>query len=165
MVLVMGVSGAGKTNMGRLLADELGATFLDGDDFHPPANLAKMASGEALDDGDRLPWLRNMAAALDGACRDGGKVVLACSALKQAYRDQLKAGRRDVHLVYLKGDEPLIRRRLEERAGHFMPAALLASQLAALEEPSGAITLDASLAPGALVRRVMETLSETKGGD
>ena len=91
-------------------------------------------------------------------------MVLACSALKQAYRDQLMAGRADVQLVYLRGDEALIRRRIESRAGHFMPAALLASQLAALEEPAGAITVDAGLVPRAIVDRVREVLENTAGG-
>ncbi len=158
IIIVMGVSGAGKTTVGRLLADKLGAAFLEGDEFHPPANLAKMQRDEALDDDDRMPWLGSIGAALDAESSDGATVVLACSALKQAYRDLLKAGRASVRLVYLKGDEASVRRRLEKRSGHFMPAALLASQLADLEEPAEAITLDASLAPGVLVDRVMEII-------
>ena len=158
IVIVMGVSGAGKTTIGRLLAEVLGAVFLEGDEFHPSANLEKMRTGEPLDDGDRAPWLRNIAAALDALCRDG-PVVLACSALKRSYRDQLMAGRANVHLVYLRGDEAVIRRRLESRSGHFMPAALLASQLAALEEPADAITVDAALAPRAIVDRVLAVLT------
>jgi gluconokinase len=158
IVIVMGVSGAGKTTIGRLLAEALGAVFLEGDEFHPSANLEKMRTGEPLDDGDRAPWLRNIAVALDAGGRDGA-VVLACSALKRSYRDQLMAGRANVHLVYLRGDEAVIRRRLESRSGHFMPAALLASQLAALEEPADAITVDAALAPRAIVDRVLAVLT------
>jgi gluconokinase len=144
-----------------LLADALCADFLEGDDFHPPANLEKLRGGEPLDDAERAPWLQNIAVALDAGGRDD-PVVLACSVLKQAYRDHLTAGRADVHLVYLRGDAALIGRRLEARGGHFMPAALLASQLAALEQPVDAITVDAALAPHAIVDRVLAVL--TGGG-
>lgn len=122
IVIVMGVSGAGKSTVGALLAAALGAAFIDGDDAHPKANIEKMRAGAPLDDADRLPWLRDLARTIDASRAEGADVVLACSALKARYRDVLAAGRTDVHFVHLTGDEALLRRRLEDRAGHFMPA-------------------------------------------
>ena len=132
----MGVSGSGKTTIAALLAGRLGWEFGDGDDFHPPANVAKMHGGTPLTDEDRWPWLHAMAAWVD-ATRGGGRHgVLACSALKRAYRDILVANRPDVRLVYLQGSKALIGQRQAARQGHFMPPGLLDSQFAALEEPS-----------------------------
>ena len=133
--VVMGVSGSGKTTIGRALARELGAEFLEGDKFHPEANIAKMSRGEPLDDADRWPWLDRMAEELARAKAAGRNVVLASSALKRSYRDRLRRGAPDLRLVYLKGDKELIRGRMQARTQHFMPPGLLDSQFAALEEP------------------------------
>ncbi len=135
IVVAMGVSGSGKTTIGRALAAALGAEFLEGDKFHPEANIAKMSRGEPLDDADRWPWLDRMAHELARAKAEGRSVVLASSALKRSYRDRLRRGARDLRIVYLKGDKELIRRRIEARKHHFMPPGLLDSQFAALEEP------------------------------
>jgi len=135
VVVVMGVSGSGKTTIAALLAGRLQWEFEDGDGFHPAANVDKMHRGVPLTDEDRGPWLRAIAAWIDETRRKGGHGVVACSALKRRYRDVLIGERRDVRLVYLKGDEALIARRIAARHGHFMPAALLHSQFEALEEP------------------------------
>lgn len=135
IVVAMGVSGSGKTTIGRALAAALGAEFLEGDKFHPKANIAKMSRGEPLDDADRWPWLDRMADELARAKAEGRSVVLASSALKRSYRDRLRRGAPDLRLVYLKGDKKLIRRRIEARKHHFMPPGLLDSQFSALEEP------------------------------
>lgn len=143
IVVLMGVSGSGKTTVGRTLAAKLGGTFLDADDFHPPANVAKMAAGIALTDADRIPWLDRLATELRAASARGRDVVLACSALKHAYRARLADGvGEELHWVYLKGDAATIEPRLASRTGHYMPRSLLASQFAALEEPDDAIVVD-----------------------
>ncbi len=145
-IVVMGVSGCGKSSVGAALAAILGLPFREGDALHPPANIAKMSAGEPLDDADRWPWLDRVAAAL----AEGG--VVSCSALKRAYRARLRAGAgRPVAFVFLHGDAALLAERMGARAGHFMPPALLASQLAALEDPTGepgtvAVTIDQPLA-------------------
>lgn len=135
IAVVMGVSGSGKTTIGRALASELGADFLEGDKFHPPSNVAKMSRGEPLDDADRWPWLDRMAEELARARSSGRSAVLACSALKRSYRDRLRRGAPDLRLVYLKGDKALILGRLHARTQHFMPPGLLDSQFKVLEEP------------------------------
>jgi gluconokinase len=135
VVVVMGVSGSGKTTIAALLAGRLQWEFEDGDWFHPAANVDKMHSGLPLTDEDRGPWLRAIAAWIDETRSKGGHGVVACSALKRRYRDVLIGERRDVRLVYLKGAEAVIARRIAARHGHFMPAALLHSQFEALEEP------------------------------
>src|SRR5918996_2951946 len=155
VVVLMGVSGSGKTAVGTRLAQALGGTFVEGDDFHPPANVEKMRSGEPLDDADREPWLETLAREIGGWLDAGKTVVLACSALKQRYRDILKAGRPGVVFVHLKGDEALIRKRLAGRRGHYMPASLLDSQLAALEEPTDAITVSVEGTPDEIVAEIM----------
>jgi carbohydrate kinase (thermoresistant glucokinase family) len=134
-IVVMGVSGAGKTTIGTLLAARLGRVFLEGDSFHPAANVTKMRSGVPLDDTDRMPWLEAIAAAIDSARREGKAVVVTCSALKRSYRAVLAGGHDDVLFVYLRGEKSLVAERLAGRAGHFMPPALLDSQFAALQEP------------------------------
>jgi carbohydrate kinase (thermoresistant glucokinase family) len=134
----MGVSGCGKSTVGALLAARLSWEFADGDAFHPPANIAKMQNGIALDDADRWPWLQAIAAFVDRRRHGGGHCVVACSALKRRYRDVLIGDRRDVRLVYLRGEEALIFRRIAARRSHFMPAQLLHSQFLALEEPGPA---------------------------
>lgn len=135
--LVMGVSGSGKSTIAELLARSLGWTFYDADDFHPPANIAKMKSGQPLNDEDRAPWLERLSELLVGEIAAGRSPVLACSALRQRYRDILLANAPGVMLVYLKGDKHLIASRISQRSGHFMPTALLDSQFEALEEPVG----------------------------
>jgi gluconokinase len=134
-LIVMGVSGAGKSTVGEALAARLGWRYEDGDAFHPESNVAKMHAGHPLTDEDRWPWLRAIAAEIDRVCQAGSHVVMACSALRRTYRDVLLHGRKDVRLVYLDGTEPLIGDRLSHRKGHFMPPGLLASQFATLEPP------------------------------
>lgn len=158
IIIIMGVCGAGKTTVGTLLAQSLGADYHEGDDFHPPANVEKMKSGAPLNDEDRGPWLIAIADAMDRWRKEGRNVVLSCSALKQSYRDMLTAGKGDVRLVYLKGSEELIRARLHKRGGHFMPTALLASQFAALEEPAKAVTMDIGDAPAVIVAAIRAEL-------
>ncbi len=141
IVVLMGVSGAGKTVVGQALATDLGWSFIEGDDFHPPANVAKMAAGTPLVDADRWPWLDRLTAEMAAVNERGANAVIACSALKEAYRDRLRrAG--SVRFVYLKGDHDTIASRLATRSHHFMPATLLASQLATLEEPQDAVVVD-----------------------
>jgi len=140
IVVVMGVSGSGKTTLGRVLASRLGCEFIDADDHHPPENVAKMAAGVPLEDPDRWPWLERLNALLRASERTG--VVLACSALKQAYRERLRVGIGDFRLVFLDGSIETIRARLGARAHRYMPASLLESQFAALEAPGDAITVD-----------------------
>ena len=134
-LIVMGVSGAGKSTVGEALAARLGWRYEDGDSFHPASNVAKMHAGHPLTDEDRWPWLRAIAAEIDRVCQAGSHVVMACSALRRTYRDVLLHGRKDVRLIYLDGTEPLIGDRLGHRKGHFMPPGLLASQFATLEPP------------------------------
>ncbi len=153
IVLVMGVSGAGKTAIGERLAQRLGLRFIDADDHHPAANVAKMASGIALDDADRRPWLEQ----LNGLLKAEANAVIACSALKQRYRDVL-LGDVDARTVFLKGDASLIRKRLEARRHRYMPASLLDSQFAALETPIGAIEVDLSDDVDRCVAKIVEAL-------
>src|SRR5712671_7279195 len=135
ILVVMGVSGSGKTTIAKALADRLGWAFEEGDDLHPGSDIAKMRSGHPLDDRDRWPWLEKVAAWIDGWRQVGTSGVITCSALKRSYRDFLTRGRPEVRVVYLRGDRALIAARLAAREGHFMPASLLDSQLATLEEP------------------------------
>ena len=141
IVVLMGVCGCGKTTVGQALAASLGWPFHDADGFHPEANVAKMAAGIALDDGDRWPWLDRIADAMQRIEAAHGHAVFACSALKQAYRDRLvRAG--DVRIVFLRGDYATIAARLATRRHEYMPASLLQSQFATLEEPAGALVVD-----------------------
>ena len=159
---IMGVCGCGKTTVGTRLADRLGWRFFDADDFHPPENVSKMASGIALTDDDRWPWLDRLAAALDDSTRAGVHVVLACSALKQAYRERLThtdSNLRDVRWIYLKGDTASIAPRLAARSGHYMPPTLLASQFAVLEEPTNALVIDIGLSTDEQVAVVVRELT------
>jgi gluconokinase len=136
ILVVMGVSGSGKTTVAALLAGRLRWDFEDADDLHPAANVAKMRAGIPLTDADRWPWLHAVASWIDASRAAGRHGVVACSALKRVYRDIIIGGRPDVQLVYLKGDQQLITARLACRHGHFMPAGLLESQFEALEEPT-----------------------------
>lgn len=160
----MGVSGCGKTHVGRLLAERLGWDFLDGDDFHPEPNVRKMASGIPLDDDDRWPWLGAIRDAVDGRIRNDEPAVVACSALKASYRQALGLPRKGVALVYLTGDPELIRARLEARPGHFMPPSLLASQLATLEPPAEATTVDVTPAPEDVACEIARAVFRTRPG-
>jgi gluconokinase len=135
-LVVMGVSGSGKSTIADALARELGWRYEDGDKFHPASNVAKMRAGDPLTDEDRWPWLRAIADEIDRSCKRGERVVIACSALKRAYRDILVHGRRDVRFVFLDGTEALIAGRLAARKGHFMPPGLLTSQFKTLEPPA-----------------------------
>jgi len=156
VVVIMGVAGSGKTTVGVALAAALGWRFVDADDHHPPANVAKMARGEPLDDADRWPWLDELRAVIEGALAGGGGLVLACSALKASYRHRLAgsdAGR--VRFAYLAGTPELFRARLAHRTGHFMKPAMLDSQLATLEVPTDAITVDAAQPVEAIVSRIL----------
>jgi gluconokinase len=137
----MGASGAGKTAVAARLAQELGWEFLDADSFHSAANIAKMHAGIPLDDADRAPWLAALRREIERAIQQERNVTLACSALKETYREQLMVGP-EVRLVYLKGTFDVLRQRLVHRSGHFMTEKLLASQLEALEEPANAVTVD-----------------------
>lgn len=134
-LVVVGVSGSGKSTIGEALAERLGWRYEDGDGFHPASNVAKMSAGEPLTDNDRRPWLQAIADEIDRACNNGERVVIACSALKRAYRDILLHARTDVRLVFLNGTQELIASRLAARKGHFMPPGLLASQFRTLEPP------------------------------
>ena len=163
VIVVMGVSGSGKSTVAKALAKDEGWPILEGDDFHPPANVAKMASGTPLTDEDRWPWLRAIAAAIDAARARGQNEVVACSALKRAYRDILIGDRNDVRLVYLQGSKQLIGDRLKARKGHFMPPALLDSQFATLEEPGEAerpIVASIAPPPDAIAETIIEKLRQ-----
>jgi carbohydrate kinase (thermoresistant glucokinase family) len=158
IVVLMGVTGSGKTTVGRLLAADLGWTFVEGDDFHPAANVEKMHRGEPLDDADRVPWLRALRKRIDELVAAGRPAVVACSALKQAYRVVLAGDRPEVAFVYLKAPRGSIDERLRHRVGHFMPPALLASQLDTLEEPEGSLIVDATPPPAAIVAAIRRGL-------
>lgn len=163
LAVVMGVSGSGKTTIGRLLAEALGWTFADGDDFHPASNVAKMASGIPLSDADRIPWLDRIGSWMDEQRSMGRSAVMACSALKRAYRDRLRANRPWVRIVYLQGDPATIERRLTERKGHFFRANMLASQFADLEPPQPdedaiSVPIGADSVPAAAVSNILPRL-------
>lgn len=163
-VVVMGVSGAGKSTVGKLIAAQLDCPFRDADSFHPPANVAKMSSGEPLTDDDRWPWLRAIAAFIAERRAAGTTCVVTCSALKRVYRDIVTNKQSaDVRLVYLEGDFDLIAARLAARKGHFMPPALLQSQFAALEEPAAdehAMTVSIDAAPEMIAGEVLKQLAD-----
>jgi len=164
LVLVMGVSGAGKSTIGTLLAARLGAPFADADAFHPPANIAKMSRGEPLTDADRWPWLDAIGAWLDARAAAGEGGVVTCSALRRSYRDRLRAGRPAVRLLHLTGDPALIGARQAARPDHFMPASLMASQFATLEAPGEAeraIELSVAPAPEAIVDAALRAIGVT----
>src|ERR1700732_4117855 len=149
-LVVMGVSGSGKSTIADKLAERLGWTYEDGDKFHPASNVAKMSAGHPLTDEDRGPWLQAIGGEIDRVCKAGQHVVIACSALKRAYRDIVVHGRDDVRIVYLNGTEKLIAGRLAARKGHFMPPGLLDSQFKTLEPPGAdenpvAVSIDASV--------------------
>jgi gluconokinase len=162
IVIVMGVAGSGKSTIGAALAEVLGCPFLDGDEVHPPANVAKLSLGEALTDSDRAPWLAAIRQHIDRAAERGSDLVVACSALRRSYREFLGRGL-TVSWVFLRGDDTLLRERLRQRTGHFMPAALLDSQLGALEEPHDAIEVDVRVPVDAAVERIVRELRRRHG--
>jgi gluconokinase len=167
VIVVMGVSGSGKSTIAALLANRLGWAYEDADWFHPPTNVEKMHSGQALTDEDRWPWLEGIAAWIDATRREGGHGVIACSALKRAYRRVLVGERPDVRLAFLRGERELIARRLTMRHGHFMPPALLDSQFAALQEPSeeeNPIVVSIEARPRAIVEEIVARLSGAAAG-
>lgn len=163
VVILMGVSGCGKSTTGKRLAKKLGWTFRDGDEFHPATNVAKMKAGTPLTDEDRWPWLDAIAAWIETCRADGTHGIVACSALKRVYRERLTRGAGDVRVVYLRGSQALIGGRMARRKNHFMPASLLYSQFATLEEPVAGervIIVDVALPP----ERVVSTIVERIGG-
>lgn len=159
VLLVMGVSGSGKTTVASLLADRLGWAFAEGDSFHPPANLAKMAAGEPLDDADRVPWLAGLGAFIDATTAAGRSAVVSCSGLKRSYRETLRRGRDNVRAVFLDAPYATVRARLGAREGHFFPADLLASQYRDLEPPGpdeGIPHVSIEGGPDQIVERIIE---------
>jgi gluconokinase len=167
IVVVMGVSGCGKTTIAEMLAERRGWSVIEGDRFHPRANVEKMAAGIPLTDEDRWPWLRAIAAEIDARRTRGESSVVASSALKRAYRDILIGDRPDVVLVYLQGSQQLIAARLKARKGHFMPPSLLDSQFATLEEPGAdehPIVLSIEPRPEAIVDELERRLDEQERG-
>lgn len=160
IVVMMGVSGCGKTTVGQLYARIHGWKFLDADAYHSPANIAKMREGIPLQDEDRWPWLDRLNSLLKEVSFEGTSVVLACSALKQRYRDRIARDLPGLRWIYLKGSFELIEARLKARTGHYMKAGLLESQFAALEEPGNAVTLDIAPSPADLVKRLGAALEE-----
>ena len=158
VVVLMGVTGSGKSTIGRLLSQVLGWKYYDADDFHPPANVAKMRSGIPLNDDDRKPWLETLRDLIRQCLERGENAVLACSALKESYREFLVLNER-VRLIYLKGNRELLKERLASRRGHYMNPALLDSQLDTLEEPKFGYTLDISLSPDEIVKDIRSYLN------
>ncbi len=166
ILLVMGVSGAGKTTIASALAERLGWALLDADDLHPPANHAKMARGVPLDDEDRRPWLAAVAAWIAARRTEARPAVVACSALKRAYRDQLRQAAADLQIVFIKAEPELLAERLMRRRDHFMPPSLLASQFAALEPPAleeRALVVDADQALSETIQAVVRKMGDERG--
>jgi carbohydrate kinase (thermoresistant glucokinase family) len=163
ILVIMGVSGSGKTTIAQRLSRKLGWQYQEGDALHPPSNVEKMSSGTPLTDADRLPWLHKIAARIEEWRAAGVSGVVTCSALKRSYRDIIAGNRPDVVVVYPKGSQALIAGRMAERKGHFMPASLLDSQFRILEEPSpdeNAITVDIDRAPDAIVDEIVRRVEE-----
>ncbi len=165
-IVVMGVSGSGKSTVAAGLVDRLGWEFAEGDDFHPPANVEKMRSGRPLDDDDRWPWLRILAAWIGEHEQEGTPVVVTCSALKRSYRDLLRDGHPSVWFAHVTADADLLRERVEQRTGHYMPASLLQSQLATLEplevdEPG--VTVPGTGSPETVVEATLTALATERG--
>ena len=158
--IVMGVSGCGKSSVGKRLAEHLGWDFYDADDFHPPANVAKMASGTPLDDSDRAPWLTALHDLISSSLKADQPGVLACSALKESYRQKLMNGNDGVQIVYLKGSYDLIWSRMEQRTDHYMKPHMLKSQFETLEEPTNALTIDISISLDDIVQEILKHMEK-----
>lgn len=154
ILVVMGVSGSGKTTIGRALAQELAWPFADADEFHPPANIAKMSAGQPLNDTDRVPWLAAIRRQIDDWIAAQQSAVITCSALKAVYREQLTGGLPEIKFVHLHGERALLLQRLGQRENHFMKASMLDSQLATLESPKDALTVDIRRTPREIVSEV-----------
>ena len=157
IIILIGVSGAGKTTIGRQLAQELNWPFYDGDDFHPPDNIDKMRDGKPLSDDDRQQWLDDLSQLIRDLSERAQSAILACSALKQSYRQRLAKGQ-DVEFVYLRADPRLIQQRLRARTEHFVADDLLPSQLAVLEEPQDGLTLENNQSPSSIVAQIRKSL-------
>ena len=153
--VIMGVSGTGKSTIGKLLSDRTGWHFFDADDFHPPANIDKMNRGIALSDRDRFPWLKELQKLIDQTLSQNKSGILACSALKSQYRQILRAESDKVVFIYLAGDYDSIQTRIQQRQGHFMNPALLRSQFETLEEPKDALVIDVCLTPEQIVKEIL----------
>lgn len=164
VLVIMGVSGSGKTTVGKGLAERLGWPFFEGDDYHPEANLQKMEQGDSLTDEERRPWLENLRDVIDRLVEEGRSGVITCSALKESYRRVLREGREDrVRFVYLEGSYALIHERMEQRKGHFFDAGLLESQFEALEPPEQALTVRIDQPPGQILDDVARRLDLPPG--
>ena len=162
-IVLMGVSGCGKTAVGEALSDALGWQFYDGDDFHPSENVAKMAQGIPLTDEDREPWLENLHDLISKAVADSEPIVLACSALKQTYRDKLRSGNPGTVFVHLKGDFDLIFSRMQERKNHYMRPEMLRSQFETLEEPADALVVNIDKDVASIVEQIIQELNLERG--
>lgn len=158
IIVLIGVTGSGKSTVGRLLAQQLGWKFYEGDDLHPAANLQKMRRGLPLTDEDRKPWLKAIQNAIRAAIEKRENAVIACSALKESYRNMLRVDG-EVVFVYLKADSPLIQQRLKKRIGHFMNPVLIQSQFDTLEEPTQAVQIDAALPAAEIVQLIRDQLA------
>ncbi|TFH43943.1 MAG: gluconokinase [Lysobacterales bacterium] len=159
IVVIMGVSGSGKTTVGKLLAQRLDWAYFEGDEFHSAGNIEKMSKGIALNDGDRLPWLASIKKTIDQCFQCGSNAVVACSALRSRYRCILAANVSEIRFVYLKGDWAIIRQRMAFREGHYMKAGLLESQFDSLEEPDDAIVVDIGNSPQRIVSHIERELN------
>ncbi len=166
-IILMGVAGSGKTTIGRLLSEKLGWPFYDGDDFMSAANVAKMAAGQPLTDEDRQPWLATLNQLIREHMVNGRSLIVASSALKKAYRQQLCQGVEEehIHFIHLKGDFQLIKERLEGREGHFMKAGMLTSQFETLEEPENALVIDIGLPPANITEQIVDRLALKEPSD
>jgi gluconokinase len=162
-IIVMGVSGSGKTTVGKALAQQLGWDFFDADDFHPPENVAKMANGIPLNDSDRAPWLAALHDLISSTLKADRRGILACSALKERYRQQLIDDDPDVQLVFLKGTYDLIWSRMSARKDHYMKPHMLQSQFKTLEEPADALTVDISQPVSEIVQEIVKDLKMGNG--